>query len=106
MSVVAPLFNEAPTLVEFLGRLVKATGTVGTRYEFEFVLRTTEALMAVSSWPRVSSVGSRAAVIELRRASARRRRSGGIGGCERRLIISMDSDLQHFRRTAAVPREQ
>ena len=38
VSVVAPMFNEAATLAEFVGRLVQTARGLEPRYQFEFVL--------------------------------------------------------------------
>jgi len=38
VSVVAPVYNEAATLTEFVERLVRTTRGLEPRYQFEFVL--------------------------------------------------------------------
>ncbi len=98
VSIVAPLFNEASTLVEFLGRLVKATGAVGPRYEFEFVLvddGSTDGSLELAKSLIIRE--PRLRVIELRRNFGQTAAlQVGLAAARGELIISMDSDLQHF----------
>lgn len=98
VSIVAPLFNEAPTLPQFLSRLVEATDSLGLKYTFEFILvddgSTDGSLALGKNWitrePRLR-------VIELRRNFGQTAAlQAGFAAAKGELIISMDSDLQHF----------
>jgi glycosyltransferase involved in cell wall biosynthesis len=98
VSIVEPLFNEAPTLVEFLGRLVKTTDALATRYAFEFVLvddGSTDGSLALAK--SLIAEEPRLRVIELRRNFGQTAAlQAGLAAASGNLIISMDSDLQHF----------
>ena len=98
VSIVAPVFNEAATLREFLDRLVKVSRALEPRYQFEFVLvddgsvdgSLTLAKSLVASEPRLR-------VVELRRNFGQTAAlQAGLAAARGQIIVSMDSDLQHF----------
>jgi glycosyltransferase involved in cell wall biosynthesis len=98
VSIVAPVYNEAATLKEFLERLVKATRDLEARYQFEFVLvddgsvdgSLTLAKSFVASEPRLR-------VVELRRHFGQTAAlQAGLAAARGEIVVSMDSDLQHF----------
>jgi glycosyltransferase involved in cell wall biosynthesis len=98
VSIVAPVFNEAPSLTEFLGRLVKTTDVLASAYAFEFILvddgstdgSLTLAKQQIAYEPRLR-------VIELRRNFGQTAAlQAGFSAAKGELIVSMDSDLQHF----------
>ena len=97
-SVVAPVYNEGATLREFVGRLIAVSRTLADRYTFEFILvddgstdkslETARALVAEE--PRLR-------VIELRRNFGQTAAlQAGLQAARGSIVISMDSDLQHF----------
>jgi glycosyltransferase involved in cell wall biosynthesis len=98
VTVVAPMFNEAPTLAEFFDRLVKTTDAFGRQYAFEFLLvddGSTDGGLELAK----SFIGwePRLRVIELRRNFGQTAAlQAGFAAAKGELIISMDSDLQHF----------
>jgi glycosyltransferase involved in cell wall biosynthesis len=98
VSIVAPVFNEASTLVEFLGRLGKAADAIGPRYRFEFVLVDDGSTDDSLDLARNLIVGEpRLRVIELRRNFGQTAAlQVGLAAAKGDVIISMDSDLQHF----------
>lgn len=98
VSIVAPVFNEASTLREFLERLVKASRALEPRYQFEFVLvddgsvdgSLTLAKSFVAGEPRLR-------VVELRRNFGQTAAlQAGLAAARGQIVVSMDSDLQHF----------
>lgn len=98
VSIVAPVFNEAATLREFLDRLVNAARALEPRYQFEFVLvddgsvdgSLTLAKTLVASEPRLR-------VVELRRNFGQTAAlQAGLAAARGQIVVSMDSDLQHF----------
>jgi glycosyltransferase involved in cell wall biosynthesis len=98
VSVVAPVYNEASTLKEFLDRLVKATSALEPRYQFEFVLvddgsvdgSLTLAKSLVGAEPRLR-------VVELRRNYGQTAAlQAGLAAARGQIVVSMDADLQHF----------
>jgi glycosyltransferase involved in cell wall biosynthesis len=98
VSIVAPVFNEAATLQEFLDRLVKVSQALESRYQFEFVLvddgsvdgSLTLAKSLVAREPRLR-------VVELRRNFGQTAAlQAGLAAARGQIVVSMDSDLQHF----------
>jgi len=98
VSIVAPFFNEEDSLVEFFERIVTVTNTLLDQYEFEFVfiddcsrdrsLKIAHSLIAKDS---------RLKIVELRRNYGQSAAlQAGMDSTEGDIIISMDSDLQHF----------
>jgi glycosyltransferase involved in cell wall biosynthesis len=98
VSIVAPVFNEGATLSEFVKRLIAVSDTLADRHAFEFILvddgstddslQTARALIAGE--PRLR-------VIELRRNFGQTAAlQAGLQAARGDVVISMDSDLQHF----------
>lgn len=98
ISIVAPLFNEAATLPEFVRRIGAVCGALQSRYRAEIILvddgsnddSLTVAKRLIESEPRLR-------VIELRRNFGQTAAlQAGLSCARGETIISMDSDLQHF----------
>ena len=98
VSIVAPVYNEAPTLGEFAARLVAATGSLERRYQFEFILvddGSTDSTLELAKG--LIDVEPRLRVVELRRNFGQTAAlQAGLSAARGDLVISMDSDLQHF----------
>ena len=98
VSIVAPVYNEAATLGEFVARLVAAAGALETRYQFEFVLiddGSTDSTLELAKG--LITVEPRLRVVELRRNFGQTAAlQAGLSAARGDLVISMDSDLQHF----------
>ena len=98
VSIVAPVYNEAATLSEFVRRIGAVCDTLQARYRSEIVLvddgskdRSLEVATSLISGER------RLRVIELRRNFGQTAALQAALSCARGdFIISMDSDLQHF----------
>jgi glycosyltransferase involved in cell wall biosynthesis len=98
ISIVAPLYNEAATLPEFVRRIGAVCAAFQPRYDAEIVLvddgstdqSLTIAKQLIASEPRLR-------VIELRRNFGQTAAlQAGLSCARGEFIISMDSDLQHF----------
>ena len=98
VSLIAPVFNEGPSLAEFVARLRAVTLALGADYEWEFILiddgSTDDSLdtcrALIADEPRLR-------VIELRRNFGQTAAlQAGFATASGAIIISMDSDLQHF----------
>jgi glycosyltransferase involved in cell wall biosynthesis len=98
VSVVAPVYNEATTLEEFISRMVKAVGPLGDRYTFEFILvddGSTDDSLSVAK--RLIAHEPRLRIVELRRNFGQTAAlQVGLVSARGDIVISMDSDLQHF----------
>ncbi len=98
VSIVAPVYNEAATLPEFVARLRSVVAQLEPRYTFEFVLvddGSTDGTLDVAK--RLMSGERRLRVLELRRNFGQTAAlQAGLSGARGDLVISMDSDLQHF----------
>jgi glycosyltransferase involved in cell wall biosynthesis len=98
VSIVAPVYNEAATLAEFVERLVQTTRGLEPRYRFEFVLvddgstdgSLTLARSLIATEPRLR-------VVELRRNFGQTAAlQAGLTAAQGDIVVSMDSDLQHL----------
>lgn len=98
ISIVAPVYNEAPTLAEFISRLGQATAPLHARYAFEFVIVDDGSTDGSLDLAKALIVGEpRLRVIELRRNFGQTAAlQTGLAAARGDLIVSMDSDLQHF----------
>jgi glycosyltransferase involved in cell wall biosynthesis len=98
VSIVAPVYNEAATLPEFLDRLVTTARTLEPRYRFEFVVvddGSADASLAVAR--SLVAREPRLRVIELRRNFGQTAAlQAGLAAARGEVVVSMDSDLQHF----------
>ena len=98
VSIVAPVYNEAATLPEFLRRIVDVCRTLESRYRFEYVLvddGSTDASLTVAT--TLAREERRLRVIQLRRNFGQTAAlQAGLAAAAGDIIISMDSDLQHF----------
>ena len=98
VSIVAPVYNEATTLGEFVNRLSATAGQLEPRYSFEFILvddgstdlSLQQAKLAIRREARLR-------VVELRRNFGQTAAlQAGFAAARGAIVISMDSDLQHF----------
>lgn len=98
ISIVAPVYNEAATLPEFIRRIGAVCQALHSRYRAEVVLvddGSTDDSLAVAK--RLIDVEPRLRVIELRRNFGQTAAlQAGLRSARGDYIISMDSDLQHF----------
>jgi glycosyltransferase involved in cell wall biosynthesis len=98
VTVVAPVFNEGQTLAEFLTRLVETADSLRPDYHFEFLLvddgSTDGTLELAKEFVRKEP---RLRVIQLRRNFGQTAAlQAGFSAATGDIVISMDSDLQHF----------
>ena len=98
VSIVAPVFNESATLKEFLERLIKTTTTLEPRYQFEFVLVDDGSVDGSLTLAKsLVSIEPRLRVVELRRNYGQTAAlQAGLAAARGQIVVSMDSDLQHF----------
>ena len=98
VSIVAPVYNEAATLKEFLDRLVKAARALEPRYRFEFVLVDDGSADGSLALAKSLVAGEpRLRVVELRRNFGQTAAlQAGLAAALGDIVVSMDSDLQHF----------
>ena len=98
VSIVAPVYNEARTLAEFVRRIIAVCRTLEHQYRFEFVLvddgsrdnSLEVAKSLIAGEPRLR-------IIELRRNFGQTAAlQAGLAAAADEIVISMDSDLQHF----------
>jgi glycosyltransferase involved in cell wall biosynthesis len=98
VSIVAPMYNEAATLSEFLQRLVTTARGLETRYQFEFVLvddGSTDGTLKLAR--SLIATEPRLRVVELRRNFGQTAAlQAGLAAAQGDIVVSMDSDLQHF----------
>src|SRR5262245_15211479 len=92
------MYNEAATLTEFLDRLVKTAATLASRYQFEFVFvddGSTDGTLKLAR--SLVSIEPRLRVVELRRNFGQTAAlQAGLAAARGQIVVSMDSDLQHF----------
>jgi glycosyltransferase involved in cell wall biosynthesis len=98
VSVVAPVFNEARTLTEFVSRLSATADKLSPRYCFEFVLvddgSTDDSLKQAKL---LAGTEPRLRIIELRRNFGQTAAlQAGLTSAQGDIVVSLDSDLQHF----------
>lgn len=98
VSVVAPVFNESANLEEFVKRLSSVADDLREEYRFEFVLvddGSTDASPEIAR--NLAADEPRLKVIELRRNYGQTAAlQAGLDQAEGEILVSMDSDLQHF----------
>src|SRR5262245_54489279 len=98
VSVIAPVYNEAASLTEFVHRLSAVSRAAGGRFEWEFVLvddGSSDDSLRIAR--ELIADEGRLRVIELRRNFGQTAAlQAGIAAARGDVIISMDSDLQHF----------
>jgi glycosyltransferase involved in cell wall biosynthesis len=98
VSIVAPMFNESRTLPEFIRRIQQVSASLGAHFTFEFVLvddGSTDDSLHVAL--ELMKADARLRVVELRRNFGQTAAlQAGLAAARGDIIISMDSDLQHF----------
>ena len=98
ISIVAPLYNEAATLPEFVRRIAAVCAGFQSRYRAEIIVvddGSTDESLTVAK--RLIDTEPRLRVIELRRNFGQTAAlQAGLSCARGELVISMDSDLQHF----------
>ena len=98
VSIVAPVFNEAATLREFVDRLRAVVARLQTEYAFEFILvddGSTDGTLELAR--RLIVEEPRLRVLELRRNFGQTAAlQAGLSAARGDVVVSMDSDLQHF----------
>jgi glycosyltransferase involved in cell wall biosynthesis len=98
ISVVAPVYNEAATLGEFVRRIAAVCNRLQPRYRAEIILvddGSSDDSLEVAK--RLIDAEPRLRVIELRRNFGQTGAlQAGLSCAHGEFIISMDSDLQHF----------
>src|SRR5215467_781075 len=98
ISIVAPMYNESGTLAELVQRLQDSCRPLEARYRFEFVFvddGSRDNTLELAR--RLAAQEPRLRVIELRRNFGQSAAlQAGLARAEGAMVISMDSDLQHF----------
>jgi glycosyltransferase involved in cell wall biosynthesis len=98
VSIVAPVFNEAASLREFVARLSAAADPLEARYTFEFLLvddGSTDGSLPLAR--TLIAEEPRLRVLELRRHFGQTPAlQAGLVAARGEIVVSMDSDLQHF----------
>jgi len=98
VSIVAPVYNEEKTIKEFIARLMSSTKPLSTQYNFQFILvddGSTDASVAVMK--QILNTENRMEIVELRKNYGQTSAlQAGLDHAEGEIIISLDSDLQHF----------
>jgi glycosyltransferase involved in cell wall biosynthesis len=92
------MYNEAPTLPEFLRRLVEAARPLQSRFAFEFVFvddGSTDGTLDIAKG--LIAVEPRLRIVELRRNFGQTAAlQAGLVSARGDIVVSMDADLQHF----------
>lgn len=98
ISVVAPVYNESASLREFLTRVRAVTAAASGDYQWEFVLVDDGSRdNSLSLAKELIAVEPRLRVVELRRNFGQTAAlQAGLSAARGDIVISMDSDLQHF----------
>jgi glycosyltransferase involved in cell wall biosynthesis len=98
VSLVAPVYNEAATLQEFMARLAAAAARLSARYTFEFILVDDGSTDGTLELAKGLIAGEpRLRVVELRRNFGQTAAlQAGLTAALGDFVVSMDSDLQHF----------
>lgn len=98
VSIVAPIYNEAATLREFSTRLTAVVARLEPQYSFEFIFvedGSTDRTLELAK--RLIAEEPRLRVVELRRNFGQTAAlQAGLSAARGELVVSMDSDLQHF----------
>jgi len=98
VSVVAPVYNEAATLAEFVNRLSATAEELAPQYSFEFILVDDGSMdQSLQQAKLAIRREGRLRVVELRRNFGQTAAlQAGFAAARGAIVISMDSDLQHF----------
>ena len=98
MSVIAPVYNEEGAIAGFTDRVLSVADSRAGRYRFELVLvddgSSDQSLSIIREW---AERDSRLVVVQLRRNFGQTAAlQAGLDLAKGDIIITMDSDLQHF----------
>ena len=98
VSIVAPVYNEAATLAEFIGPSRRRGRRLERGYRFEFIFvddGSTDGALELAK--TLIATEPRLRVVELRRNFGQTAAlQAGLTAARGDIVISMDSDLQHF----------
>jgi len=98
VSIISPVFNEEDVIERFFERVMKSIAPLNKTYEFEIILvndgSTDETLSILK---RLAASDSHLRVIELRRNYGQTPAlQAGLDQAKGQVVITLDSDLQHF----------
>ena len=98
VSVIAPVYDEAPTIEQFLTRLVRALVPLEDRYAFEIVLvNDGSSDDSLERMKRFVEREPRLRIIELSRNYGQTAAlQAGLDAARGEILVTMDADLQHF----------
>jgi len=98
VSIVAPVYNEEGVIADFIKRLASAIQPLEDRYRFEFVLINDGSRdQSLEVLKKIALTEPRLRVIELRRNYGQTPAlQAGLDAARGEVLITMDSDLQHF----------
>jgi glycosyltransferase involved in cell wall biosynthesis len=98
VSIVAPFYNEAASLMKLLDRLIATTNTLSDHYIFEFVMVDDGSQdNSLDIAKQLALREQRLRVVELRRNYGQTAAlQAALDAAQGDIIISMDADLQHF----------
>src|SRR4029079_6834670 len=98
VSIVAPVYNEESVIQEFVERVRATIATLAADYEFEIVLvddGSRDRSLAIMR--RMVDQEPRLRVVQLRRNYGQTAAlQAGLDAARGQILITMDSDLQHF----------
>lgn len=98
VSIVSPVYNEEDVIEEFMTRVQKSIAPMADTHDFEIILVDDGSRdQSLEIMKRMSKAEPRLTVIELSRNYGQTAAlQAGIDGAKGDIIITMDSDLQHF----------
>lgn len=98
VSIVAPIYNEEAVIEEFFNRTTKVASTLSSLYDFEFVFVDDGSQdQTLAKLKALISSDARLRVIEFRKNYGQTAAlQAGMDMARGTILITMDSDLQHF----------
>jgi glycosyltransferase involved in cell wall biosynthesis len=98
VSVIAPVYNEDDVIEEFVARLAASTAALDDQYVFEFIfVDDGSGDHSLEILKRLALADPRIMVLELRRNYGQTPAlQAGLDAARGQILITMDSDLQHF----------